>query len=296
MAMKQQTAFGWKIAAGLFFGGAGAGVFLASFTLDILNKYEPVARIGAVLGPVLLLACSAFFMSDLGSKSRVYKLISNPSSWMSRGAAILTGSILFGLGYSLPSFGLFAWLPWDKSTALGEAIGIVAALFSLLAVLYTGFLLGVAKPIPFWNTPVLPLLFLFSGLDTGLAILELVAVSLPATLGQGMAAALHQLGIAEIILITLQLLVLAGYLEIARHRGTSAAESVRLLKTPLFTVGVMAIGLVVPLCLLLFSALTGGLFTLYVSAIIAGILLLVGGILLRYTILRAGVYLPSYSV
>ncbi len=294
--MERQTTFGWLVAADIFVVGAGGGVFLVSFVLDLLNKYEPIARTGAILGPILVLIGTFFLLGDLGAKARFYRLFRNPLSWMSRGTWILTIFIVSGLGYSLPSLGLFAWLPWSKATALGQAIGIVAGIFSVLAIVYGGFLFGVIKRIPLWNTPVSPVLFLFSGLYTGIAILLLIAPLFTVSLGGEMVAALHSLGIAEIALILVQLLVLGAYLEIARHGSSSAAESVRLLKMPLFIVGVIIIGLIVPLGLLFYAAMVTELSILSTLAMVAAVLLLAGGMLLRYSILRVGIRLPLYSI
>ncbi|MFC1815756.1 NrfD/PsrC family molybdoenzyme membrane anchor subunit [Thermodesulfobacteriota bacterium] len=296
MTVEKQTTFGWLVAATMFLGAAGASAFLGSFVLDILNKYEPIARVGAAVGTGLVLIDAVLLLSDLGTRANFYRLFSNPSSWMSRGACILTVFIVFSLGYSLSAFNLFAWLPWSNATAVGKAIGAIAAIFSVMVVVYTGFLLGVVKRVPLWNTPALPLLFFFSGLGTGIAILLLIAPFSRVILGPEIVAAFHALMIVEIVTIVMQLLMLGAYLEIAIRGGVSVAESVRLLKTPLFIVGVIIVGLMMPLALLSYGFAVSAVSILSIAAGTAGILLLIGGILLRYTIIRAAVYLPLYSV
>src|SRR3972149_946976 len=118
MAAEKQTTFGWPVAVDIFLGGAAAGVFLGSYVLDIVNRFEPIARVGAVVGPLLVLVGAFLLLMDLGTKTNFYRLFSNLSSWMSRGTCILTVFIICGLGYSLPSVRLFAWLPWGSSGAL----------------------------------------------------------------------------------------------------------------------------------------------------------------------------------
>ncbi len=296
MVTERQTTWGWLVTLGLFFTGAGAGAFLVSFLLDFLNGNEPVGTIGTILGPLVVLIGACFFLADLGSRTMFYRLISNAASWMSRGVWFITASIVFGLGYALPSFGAFAWLPWSKTTTFGYVIGIVAAIFSLLVLIYGGLLLGTAKRIPFWNTPLLPILFLFSGLSCGIALLNLVALFFVPALGQEMPASLHMIGTAEIIIILMELLILGVYVEIARGGNISAVESVRLLKTPLFIGGVVLLGLVIPLGLLFYGAVESNVLVFSTIAGMAGILLLIGGVLLRYTVIRAGVSLPLYSM
>ncbi len=200
--------------------------------------------------------------------------------------------VIFGLGYSLPSLDLFAWLPWSKATTFGNIVGMVAALASIVMLTYTGFLLAVIKRIPLWNTLTLPLLFLLSGLCTGIACLLLMAPFLQTSVGQE--TTLRTLVIAEVILILMQLVVLGAYLEIAKYGVISTIESVRSLKTLFFIVGVIIIGLIIPLCLLSGTAVASDLSALFILAWVAGMLLLIGGILLRYSIIRAGVYLPLH--
>lgn len=296
MSLERQTTFGWLVSADTFLGGTGAGVFLVSFMLDVLREYEPMAKVGAVLGPALVFVGGLLLIAHLGSKTKLYKLPSNPSSWMSRGTWIMAFFIIFGLGYSLPSLNLFAWLPWSKGTTSGEIIGAVAAVASVLMLTYTGLLLAVGKRVPFWSTPALPFLFLFSGLSTGIACLLLMAPLYQASIGQEIVPALRRLVIAEVILVLMQLVGLGIYLEIAKHGGVSSVESIRSLKRPVFFGGVIIIGLIIPLCLLFCGAVASDIFVLTSLAGAAGILLLVGGILLRYSIIRAGVYLRLYSI
>ncbi len=296
MVAERQTAWGWLITFGLFFTGAGAGVFLVSFLLEFLSGSEPAATWGALVGPLLVAFGACFFLADLGSRATFYLLISNARSWMSRGVWVILASIIFGLGYALPSFSPFTWLPWSKATTFGNIVGFLAAIFSFIVLVYGGLLLAKAKRIPFWNTPLLPILFLFSGLSCGIGLLNLVALFFVPASGQGIPASLHTIGVAEIVIILMELLILGVYVEITRSGNTSSVESVHLLKTPLFIGGALALGLVVPLGLLLYSALAGGALLFSTIVAIAAVLLLVGGILLRYSVIKAGVGLPLYSM
>ena len=283
ISQERQETFGWLIALDTFVAGAGAGAFLISFILDLLGIYEPVAEIGTLLGPVLVLVGSFFLMIDVSRRTRIYRLLANPSSWMSRGVLILAVFIIFGLAYSLTSFGV----PDFKVSALGRSIGIIGALLAFLVAVYPGFLFGVIKSVPFWNVSILPVLFFLSSLYTGIAVLLLTGPFLTSALG---ADGFHQLGAAGIGLIFMQLLVLGIYLEIARHSGVSAAESVRLLKTPLFIGGTILVGLLAPSGLLFYNLVLSDTLALSVLAGVSSVFLLVGGLLLRYSIIRAGVY------
>ena len=182
----------------------------------------------------------------------------------------------------------FEWLPWNRTSVPGQIIGAAAAFLALVVPIYPGFLLGVIRSVPLWNTPVLPPLFFLSGLDTGVALLALVSVVYPAVVG---VEGFHLLGAGDIVLIVLLLITLLAYLEIVRQGGITAAESVRLLKRPLFIVGSIVCGMLVPLALLIVSAFASNTATVVAIEGFAGILVLLGGLLLRYSVVTSGVRL-----
>ena len=284
MSLERQNTFGWVTSVDSFLIGTGGGVFLASFIMDLLGEVEKLTRIGTLCGPILALIGALILLTDLRTRVRFYRVFFNPRSWISRGTWFITVFALFGLAYSLPAFWLSSW----KTTLLGGSIGWIGAVFSVLTTLYVGFLLSAAKRISFWNTGVLPVLFFLSSLCTGVAILVLIAPFSTAIL----AYALHTLAIAGIVLVLMQSLVLAVFLEVASRGGVSAAESVRLLMKPVPIIEVIIIGLAIPLVLLWSYTVASTTFALTISA---GALLLIGNFFLRYQILAAGVRLPVYS-
>jgi formate-dependent nitrite reductase membrane component NrfD len=220
---------------------------------------------------------------------KAYRLFTTPktlmSSWMTRGAWILTAFIVLGLAYALPAFGLFSWLPWSQASMFGKVIGFAACLLSLIVPIYPGLLLGVIKSIPLWNTSALPPIFFLSSLDTGIAILVLLSVFLPAAID---AAGFHLLGTVDIVLIVLLIVAVSAYLEIVRQSGKTAAASVRLLKTPLFIGGVIIAGMIVPLALLIISVSASDIQNIRILDGISGVLILAGALLLRFSVVTSG--------
>ena len=83
--------------------------------------------------------------------------------------------------------------------------------------------------------------------------------------------------------------MIGAYLEIVRQAGITAATSVRLLKTPLFILGAVIDGMLLPLGLLVFSIFVTDAVALRILAGITAVLLLSGGLFLRYSVIRAGV-------
>jgi len=289
----KQKSWGWMIVLYIFLAGLGGGTFLLSFILLVMEKYESVAKIGALAGPLVVLFASILLLFDLGSPVKAYRLFTTPktlmSSWMTRGAWILTAFIILGLAYALPAYNLFKWLPWSQISGWGRGLGIAACLLSIIVPVYPGLLLGVIKSIPLWNTSVLPPIFFLSGLDTGIAVLVLLSIFLPAAID---VAGFHLLGTIDIVLIILLLVALFAYVEIMRQSSTTAAASIRLLKTPLFIGGVVIAGLILPLALLIISVSISGIQTIRIIDGITGVLILAGALLLRLSVVTSGLHRP----
>jgi formate-dependent nitrite reductase membrane component NrfD len=178
--MERQDAWGWEIAVDTFLGGAGAGLYVVSFALGVLNILTGESlRYGLLLGPILMLAGLVILFFELGRPTRLIRILANlRSSWMSFGGLIQVLFILSGLRYSLP---MFVELPWSIE-GLEAAMGVAGFITGILVLLYHGFLFGGAKGIPLWNTPILQPLFLLIGCSTGLAILLLIGSGVGAEL------------------------------------------------------------------------------------------------------------------
>ncbi len=298
MAFEKQTHWHGLIALHLFLAAAGSGLFLVNFALNTQSLYLPLVKIALIVGPVLVAIDTIFLVMDVGVKTKalqVWTLVKNlKASWMSRGVISIVAFVILGLVYSVPAL----WLDWWYARLF--PLGVIAAIFALLIPIYTASLVGTSKGVPFWNSPVLPPLFILSALLTGIALSFFIV---PYAAMRDTAAALHNLLIASMVLIVLEIMTLYGYLELGRRGNISSGESVHLMVTGTlsvrFWVVLGAIGLVIPFILAAFSlplASHGALSTVTVLSIVDGVLLLVGGYFLRDLILRAGVYVSLYSM
>jgi protein NrfD len=197
----------WTVAVYLFVAGVSAGAFAISVLAYFMgeDKYQDITRIGAYIAPFPLMFGLLFLIYDLERPHLFWKLMVTLQvhSIMSLGAWLL-------LIFSVLSFVYFyLWLPdrfdvvellrrtpesWDKwaivrrfktSPLLGKLhrknlngfrgwIGMAGLPVSLLVGIYTGVLLGALAARPFWNNPMLPMLFLVSALKTGTASICLV--------------------------------------------------------------------------------------------------------------------------
>jgi formate-dependent nitrite reductase membrane component NrfD len=183
----------WRISVYLFLGGLTAGIMFFSAWMLLARKDEEapfaVNRL-ALLAPVVLSVGMTTLFLDLSHKLYVWRFYTTfqPTSPMSYGAWILVLvypitilQILSTLRQGYPALArpidrldvgrwlldviqsrrrLFAWLAIPTAVALG---------------IYTGILLSAFSARPFWNTGLLGILFLVSGLSTGAALTALMA-------------------------------------------------------------------------------------------------------------------------
>ncbi len=301
--------WGWEIFVYLFLGGLAAGIMIISAINGLGYKQAKEdgspsswSRWAPFLAPVVIsLGMLALFL-DLEHKLYVWRFytafrITSPMSW---GAWILLGlypvTILLGLAFledneieSLKSFAPIRWLKlgallewlcrlgsaWRKvllwaNLALGLGLGV-----------YTGILLGslgVARPA--WNSAILGPLFLVSGFSTGAALLMLFPLNHNEheRLRRWDAWAI----VLELALLGLFFIGLAsgdGYDRMALEMFFGGKL------TALFWSLVVAVGLLVPLTI----ELTEGHKGIRPTAL-APVLLLIGGVSLRWIIVSAGLY------
>lgn len=290
-----QAVWGWKVAAYLFLAGVGAGAYSTGAIADLLGEgWETVSRAGISLGPLLVLASTAFLIADLGAPSGFLRAGARPrSSWISRGVIILTVFVIIGLINIF--FRIWPWNALEEATTARLALEICGLVFALLTAVYTGLLLGAVRPIPFWNSPVLPVLFLLSALSTGVMAL-LLTLSLSS--GAALHAQLSSLARADALILGFESVVVLFYLY-GCYSSPVSRPSAQLLLTgalaPVFWLGLVAAGLAIPLALELSHLSQSGAGTPEGSAaltILAAILGLTGGLMLRYLVVSGGVKVP----
>jgi formate-dependent nitrite reductase membrane component NrfD len=266
--LRRQEEWSSSVALDLFLGGLGGALFLLSQLWG--SPRGALAGIGLVcLGALVLLL-------HLGKPVRFWRAAFRPrSSWISRGVIAVNCLILFGLLSAAQAIG---WLP--QAGLAGSIVQVIAALAALVVIIYPGFLLSSSPSIPFWQTPLLPILFLAFSMVSGAGLYLF-------TRGAGEAPVSVRL--VALGLLSLALLLLWVHIEVMRHSGLAArASSALLLRGELslpFLLGVNAAGLVLPLLLLVAFEGAG-------ASIVAGLLILCGAFLFRYTFLKAGVYGP----
>lgn len=228
----------------LFLAGIAAGAYLAAAFVEI--KYpqnKKIKLVGRLLSPVLLAFGLLFLMIDaeagFHNPLRFFGLVMNPGSVMTLGVYVIC-----------------VFLPISIISAVLELLGkrnpkaltFIGTIFAFGIAVYTGILLGVVQAYPLWNNAALPILFVLSALSTGIAAVSLGGLFLDRKNLENMQA----LKKGHLVLLGLEVLVLAVMLIIVGSSGATASASVASLVSgsfaPLFWIGVVVFGLLIPLC------------------------------------------------
>jgi formate-dependent nitrite reductase membrane component NrfD len=287
----------WEVAMYLFLGGLTAGVMVFAALIALTDRDEEAPFAGtrlALFAPIVLSLGMLTLFLDLEHKTHVFRFYTafKPLSPMSWGSWILIAiyplSILqilstiragwWPLAALADSFApVRALIDWSERHRL--AIAAAAVPLGIALGIYTGILLSAFSARPFWNSGILGPLFLVSGLSTAAA---LVAIATREPLERHLFTKIDLVLIAvEILLVGLFIVSLAT----GSRQHLDALDSVMGGPyTLVFWVVFVGIGLLVPLVLEVFE-LRG---TLRSAAVLAPLLVLIGGYALRQVMLDVG--------
>ena len=293
----------------LFLGGMAGGTLLIAALADLLGakheRYQALSRIAAYITLPITIVGGLALTFHLGKPERgiLFPLfMSNYRSWLTIGGWIIAAFFPLAVAYAVL---------WYFRT--GRAPRLIVAILSIPAgigmALYTGFLISGTWSVPggywfspLWDTRYIPVLFLISGLSTGLAGCGLVALAVDHFRPSGVLR--RELGGASETAGTLSLLdtlviIAEGswiYLMLAAFAAGDVGQKLVygvLTKgdlAPWFWWGVIALALALPFLASLVEVLLVKVirvpadWLLYVKFV----MVLVGGLLLRYVIVWGG--------
>ena len=303
-----QSVWGWQPALYLFLGGMGAGAFVVAALLYFLDRQSnrKTICIASWAATACLVAGLLLLLSELTNPLRgmlLWQSFSNGTSWMTFGAwVVFAAVIVFGLMAVLSTEQWVKpvskkWKGYPKArNRMRSVLAVVGIALGLCVAMYTGILLMSVPGVPLWNTLLLPCLFTVSALDTGAALVEIVAVAPKRAV---LSNKTHRLLEASVVVLVVA--VLAAFLatmqgsDLTTATGATAAASVRLLAqgmlAPFFWLLVGACGLGIPLAMAIAGMVLrkrrkSGRTVMLVGA--AGAL--VGGCALRFLVLMAGLH------
>ena len=292
----------------LFFGGLTAGIFLVAVVADLLERKWPGADVlskASSYSAVIALALAGFFLTaHLGKPERglAFPLFfTNYGSWMTRGGWIVgIGTLLVLLYAALRYRGGVVWLR--------RLVGLVGLPVLALLAVYTGLLLSRGTFVPLWSSKYLPVLFLNSGVTTGLAASGLIGLVALWLRGVQPHNVMRWVSMAAALFILLELFEIYNFMTYLAGSGQHAPTGeflapkggayvyqyvTRGALAPWFWWGVIGLGLTVPLLLTLVEFLLDWLArplgwhrVLFTAPKFACVL--IGGVLLRCVIVWGG--------
>ncbi|MBO1896280.1 polysulfide reductase NrfD [Shewanella sp. BF02_Schw] len=296
----------WPIAIYLFLAGASAGAMFFAVLLKHFCLKEKAYQSGFIIAACIIAAISVLaglgvLVLDLTKPWDFWKILVfyNPTSVMSMGVIILMLYQVFMYAWIAVTFRqtidkfcekhLSIVCTLTRLLARYEA-GITGLLviFSMSLGAYTGFLLSAQPHFPMWNTGVLPLLFLASGLSSGAAASLLGGVLLKGNPNGAEVRFIHKI---EIPLILGEILLMfTFFLGLVFSGGQSKVAAFNAIGVGfwgfVFWFGIMGLGLSAPLAMNLFMTATSKRKFSYVAG--TACLSLLGVILLRNFILYTG--------
>lgn len=286
-----EHAWGWLIVTYLFLAGAGAGAFIAAVACDLLapDWSKSLARAGSLAAGPLVAAGTACLVFDLEAGLwepwRQIYLVGNLSSMIAWGVIILSGFIPVAFLYAL---GL------NEITFIGKLakkylfhLEIVGSFLAVGTAGYTGILIAVVNGVPFWNTPLMPVLFTASAMSTGLAVAMIGA----AILDIRTIKTLSNFALGHVIFLAVEGVVLGLLIFMSLTKSVEAASSAKTLisgsLSPYFWVLVVALGILIPFVLSIVEYYEYGEMPKFL-VVGADLLVLLGGMSLRALIVFSG--------
>lgn len=262
---------GVSICIAFFLGGMSGGLYLGSLYFSNL--------LGMFISWILALLMGVFYLLHLGHPVRFWRMLLRPqTSWISRGFIFIS---LF-IGFTFIQLSLSYWVP---GTTWEIVFKVLAGIMAFAQAIYTGFVLSYVNGIRFWNSSLVPVLFVTCGLNGGFAIL--LAISLG-----GSHDAVQTIENVIRVLLVIYAIMVTVHLWNSTYVDPVAKSSVRSLiwgnNTPVFWVGVVLLGIVIPFAI---SVSTYFMAEATVPLLItAAACEIIGGFSLRYSILKAGIY------
>lgn len=263
----------WPIAVYLFLIGISAGLVVLAV---LLRQYYPaeatsqstLMRATLILAPTTIILGLLILIFHLTRPWTFWKLMFHysPTSVMSMGvmlfqvymallfvwlAKIFEVELITLQQKWLPRFGFIQRI-LNLFTPAMRALDIIMLVLAVLLGAYTGFILSALKSYPFLNNPILPALFLFSGISSGIAVaLIALAVRYRKNVHHQETRFLHRI---EGFVVWLEIFLLAAFFvglalgDDGKIRALTAALGGGFW-TLWFWIGVVGIGFIIPLTL-----------------------------------------------
>ncbi|SDF42148.1 NrfD/PsrC family molybdoenzyme membrane anchor subunit [Sporolituus thermophilus] len=284
-AVTQQQSFGVLIVLYFFLAGLSAGLFLISSLASVFKweKMRSLVKPAAVLAAVAFAPAPLVLIADLASPERFFMLLFNfnPMSLMAWGTWIVS---LYG-----PVSFWYGWKCWKNETVSNKILLFGTGLALALGT-YTGMLIGVVPGRPLWNSAIVPVLFLVSGLVCAAAVLTVLLHTFPNRGERDAETALEVLGELKLFLVVTEAMLITFHLIVLTLASVGARETVMHLvwgpRHIQFIWIQIIMGLVLPMLLLIWAKKST------LSPVLAGLMSVIGVYALRLNFVLGGQETP----
>jgi formate-dependent nitrite reductase membrane component NrfD len=259
-------------------GGLGGGLYLVSL---LFNSLWGMAIGWAI---VAFIKGGTHFIF-LGKPQRFWRIMMHPqTSWLARGFLMVVAFAGFG-ALTL----LAAWQWPDASFVI--ILKIISGALAFGVAIYTGFVLKAVKGVPFWNSWLLPALFIMCGILGGFGLAVAIA-----HFGGDINLAQAELG--SRILLAINIILIIVYLLLASRREAvgkqTVFEQLRGQNAPVFWIGIVLLGLVIPVIVSIIGLAAG---EVNAAVLLTGVVCeIIGGLSLRFIVLKGGAYKPLVAI
>ena len=283
--------WGLAIATYLFLGGLAGGMYITGYFGYLYRSrseiFDVISKFGTSLSGIVLV---------LGLMSLIYDhpnvvitiinptLFSNLGSWLAIGSWIILFFLIIWFVLVLDQFRIFKIPDGPKLLAMS-----INTFLAFMIILYTALLLRGATAVAMWQSLALPMLFVVSGVSTGIAACALYGVIRARGSELILKVADSLLIILEIGLVAYFLVDLSSMASASRFpaMGLAAKSSLDLMLngaySTLFIYGFIVIGLILPLIFYGISFLKKSL----AADILSSLTVLLGGYIFRIVIIAA---------
>ncbi|OIP15998.1 MAG: thiosulfate reductase [Betaproteobacteria bacterium CG2_30_59_46] len=261
--------------------GISSALFFFSMLSWFRQEFEPLRKSAFYVSFALMVVGGLLLIVDLSQPLRFLNML-NPSYLN------FTSPLAWG-GMNLLSFGAvsaaYYWMMRKNDETDSRRLAVLGSILALGLPVYTGFDLTVHQNRPVWNTPLMPILFVAMSLLSGAAVASFLAGTHEKLLAMLRRFMLWSAGAVGVMLVSL--LGTTAYGGVGQEL-TFMFMTTGTLGTIFIGVG-MLLGTAAPIALLLapFGKQQQGM-------MIAAVLILVGGMALRYSILVGGQIVQTY--
>lgn len=284
-AQVQAAHWGWTIALFLWFVGlSGMGMFLNNWVREKALVY--VCTVAGIVGTLLVVSHLTRILNlPFAGINALLEMSFNFGSWMFIGICLLVVQCCITLFYSMAFAGVLFKGEGCKKLIQSDCFNRFCAVIGVAATIYSGFLLTQAVGVTLWNTALIPLLWIMSGMACSIGVIELLMV-----FGFLSHEKVYWSRRTALWVEVAELFTIFAFVHVAMTSTSAAARAgaEALVSGPqsmMFWLGVIVFGSIIPLSI---NLMTRNHKALVVSAILG----ITGALLLRASVLFAGYYEP----